>query len=149
MVSSTKHGRAVAIEEKPKQPKFELRGHRALLLRQDVVEIARALKPSPRGELEITDVNRGYLERGELQVELLGRGTAWLDTGTHDSLLRGRHSSSSVVEERQGLKIACPEEIAWRMGYIDAAPPARAGAQPLEASGYGNYLLELLRREDG
>ena len=110
--------RAVSIEEKPAQPQVALRRHRPLLLRQRAcVDIAADLKPSPRGELEITDVNRVYLERGELHVETLGRGIAWLDTGTHDSLLQAS-TFIQAIEERQGLKVACLEEIAYRMGYI-------------------------------
>ena len=111
----------------------------------DVVAVAKALKPSPRGELEITDVNRAYLARGSLRVERLGRGFAWLDTGTHESLLQATNFIQ-VVESRQGLKIACPEEIAWRMGYIDKTR-LEALAEPLAKSGYGEYLLGLLRQE--
>jgi len=104
--------------------------------------MARALKPSPRGELEITDLNRVYLERGKLGVEILGRGHAWLDTGTHDSLLDAAQFVATI-EKRQGLKIACPEEVAWRNGWIDDAAMLRLAA-PLEASGYGRYLRRLV-----
>ena len=109
----------------------------------DVLEIARTIKPSPRGELEITDVNRVYLERGELAVEKLGRGYAWLDTGTHDSLLQASEFVRTV-EARQGLKVACVEEIAYFMGYIDAEQVLRL-AEPLAKSGYGEYLRRLVR----
>jgi glucose-1-phosphate thymidylyltransferase len=107
-----------------------------------VVEIARHLKPSPRGELEITDVNREYLERGQLEVVVMGRGHAWLDTGTHDSLLEASQFVHTI-EKRQGLKIACPEEIAFRKGFIDAAQLQRIAA-PLLKSGYGEYLMRVL-----
>jgi glucose-1-phosphate thymidylyltransferase len=147
VVTMDKGGRPVAIDEKPPVTRSNIAVTGLYFYDNDVIGIARTLRPSARGELEITDVNRAYLERGDLRVELLGRGTAWLDTGTHESLLQAGQFIH-VVEERQGLKIACPEEIAWRMGYIDAAH-LRALAQPLEASGYGSYLLELLRREDG
>ncbi len=108
-----------------------------------MLEIAAGLEPSPRGELEITDVNRAYLERGELAVEKLGRGIAWLDTGTHESLLQAAHFIQ-VIQERQGLRVACVEEIAWRMGYIDDEQVERL-ARPLEKNDYGRYLLGLLR----
>jgi glucose-1-phosphate thymidylyltransferase len=109
----------------------------------DVVDVARNVKPSARGELEITDVNRAYLQRAALHVEILGRGNAWLDTGTHDSLLEAGQFIQSL-EKRQGLKICCPEEIAWRNGWIDDAS-LQAVAEPIRKSGYGTYLLSLLQ----
>ena len=110
-----------------------------------MLDVARGLKPSARGELEITDVNSWYLQQGELEVELLGRGTAWLDTGTHDALLQAS-LFVQTIEQRQGLKIACPEEIAYRMGYIDAGQVERL-AEPLRKSAYGQYLLRMLRED--
>jgi glucose-1-phosphate thymidylyltransferase len=108
--------------------------------------VAKSLKPSARGELEITDVNRWYLERGQLHVEVLGRGFAWLDTGTQDSLIEAA-SFIQTIEKRQGLKVACPEEIAYRLGYIDAGQMERLAAK-LGKSGYGNYLLQVLREAE-
>ena len=137
-------GKATSIEEKPVQPKSNFAVTGLYFYDGQVVDIAKSLAPSPRGELEITDLNRVYLERGELGVTLLGRGVAWLDTGTHQSLLDAAHFVS-VLEKRQGLKIACPEEIAFNMGYIDAAQLERL-ARPLVKSGYGAYLLALLKR---
>lgn len=135
-------GRPVSIEEKPETPRSNLAVTGLYFYDARVVEIAAGLERSPRGELEITDVNRAYLERGELEVEPLGRGYAWLDTGTHRSLLDAA-TFVRLVEERQGLKISCPEEIAWRMGFIDA-DQVRELARPLIPSGYGEYLLRVV-----
>ncbi|MBQ0798954.1 MAG: glucose-1-phosphate thymidylyltransferase RfbA [Porticoccaceae bacterium] len=136
-------GRAVGLEEKPLAPKSNYAVTGLYFYDNDVVEIARHVQPSDRGELEITDVNQAYLDAGKLNVEVMGRGYAWLDTGTHASLLSAANFIQ-VIEERQGLKIACPEEIAFSMGYIDAEQLARL-AGPLEKNGYGQYLFELLR----
>ncbi len=135
--------RAISIEEKPREPKSRYAVTGVYFYDRQVVEVAKSLKPSPRGELEITDVNRWYLERGQLHVEVLGRGFAWLDTGTQDSLIEAA-TFIQTIEKRQGLKVACPEEIAYHLGYIDATQMERLAAK-LGKSGYGNYLLQVLR----
>jgi glucose-1-phosphate thymidylyltransferase len=137
--------RAVSIEEKPAQPKSNYAVTGLYFYDSQVCDIAAGIAPSPRGELEITDVNRAYLERGQLNVELMGRGMAWLDTGTHESLLEAGQFIATI-ENRQGLKVACPEEIAYRRGYIDAAK-LEALAQPLKKNAYGQYLLRLLEEK--
>jgi glucose-1-phosphate thymidylyltransferase len=139
-------GRALGIEEKPTQPKSHHAVTGLYFYDNEVLDIAAGLKPSPRGELEITDVNRHYLDRERLHVERLGRGIAWLDTGTHESLLEAANFIEAL-EKRQGMKVACPEEIAFRCGYIDAARLEQLAA-PLAKSGYGAYLLEILRGDE-
>ena len=135
-------GKVLSLEEKPCQPKSSYAVTGLYVYDNHVVELAKSLKPSPRGELEITDLNRLYLEQGRLDVEIMGRGYAWLDTGTHESLLEASQFIATL-EKRQGLKVACPEEIAWRHGWIDA-DQVRALARPLAKNGYGQYLLRLL-----
>jgi len=143
VVSFDKTGRVIDIEEKPVKPRSSYAVTGLYFYDNAVVSIARDLEPSARGELEITDVNKVYLDRGQLSVELLGRGTAWLDTGTHEALLAAAHFIETI-ETRQALKIASPEEVAYRMGYIDAGELERLAA-PLKNSGYGEYLLRVLR----
>jgi glucose-1-phosphate thymidylyltransferase len=138
------NNRAIDIEEKPEKPRSNYAVTGLYFYDQDVVDIAKSLKPSPRGELEITDVNRVYMERGDLAVQTWGRGTAWLDTGTHESLVEAS-LFVSVLEERQGLKIACLEEIAFRLGYITAEQIVEL-ATPMSKSSYGRYLLEMVKR---
>jgi glucose-1-phosphate thymidylyltransferase len=143
VVQFDENGDALDIEEKPKQPKSHFAVTGLYFYDNEVLDIAAALKPSARGELEITDVNRAYLERRRLRVELLGRGIAWLDTGTHSSLLQAS-MFIEAIESRQGLSVCCPEEIAFRAGYIDAAHLEQL-ALPLAKTRYGTYLLEIAR----
>jgi len=137
--------RAISIEEKPAKPKSRYAVTGIYFYDAQVVAVAEGLKPSPRGELEITDVNRWYLEQGQLRTQLLGRGVAWLDTGTHDSLLEAA-TFIHTIEKRQGLKVACPEEIVYRMGYINA-DQLRALATKIGKSSYGQYLLQMLEEK--
>jgi len=138
--------RALSIEEKPQKPKSRFAVTGIYFYDQQVVEIAKSLKPSPRGELEITDVNRRYLELGQLHTEVMGRGFAWLDTGTQDSLIEAS-VFIQTIEKRQGLKVACPEEIAYHLGYISSAQMEQLAAK-LGKSGYGSYLLQVLRETE-
>jgi glucose-1-phosphate thymidylyltransferase len=143
VVEFDKAGRAVSLEEKPAQPKSRYAVTGLYFYDNQVVDHAKALKPSPRGELEITDLNRRYLEAGQLDVQIFGRGDAWLDTGTHDSLLEAG-AFVQTLEKRQGLKACCPEEICWRQGWI-SDEQLSALAAPLAKSGYGQYLQQVLR----
>lgn len=142
IVEFSDEGKVLSIEEKPEKPRSNYAVTGLYFYDSQVVEMAKQLKPSPRGELEITDLNKIYLEQGNLSVELMGRGYAWLDTGTHESLLEAGQFIS-VLEKRQGVKISCPEEVAYRSGWITASE-LEALAQPLAKSGYGKYLLRLL-----
>jgi len=143
VVEFDKSRKAVSLEEKPLKPKSQYAVTGIYFYDKQVVEVARSIKPSSRGELEITDVNRWYLERAQLRVELMGRGMAWLDTGTHDSLLEASNFIQTI-ERRQGLKVACPEEIAYRQGYISHGE-LEALAAKLGKSTYGNYLRLILQ----
>jgi len=145
VVEFNAQGQAVSLEEKPKAPKSRYAVTGLYFYDNRVVDIAAKLKPSPRGELEITDVNRVYLESGDLQVEVMGRGIAWLDTGTHDSLLEAS-MFIETIEKRQGLKIACPEEVAYRMQYIDAAQLDNLANKYIK-NGYGQYLKQVLTEQ--
>lgn len=145
IVAFDEQGRAASLEEKPKKPKSNWAITGLYFYDNQVLDIAAALKPSDRGELEITDVNSVYLEMGKLQVEKIGRGVAWLDTGTHESLMQAS-SFIEAIEQRQGLKVACIEEIAYHRGYIDAAQVAKL-AEPLLKNGYGQYLMDMIGHE--
>jgi glucose-1-phosphate thymidylyltransferase len=145
VVEFTQDRKALSIEEKPKNPKSRYAVTGLYFYDNQAVALARALKPSARGELEITDLNKCYLERGQLDVVVMGRGMAWLDTGTHESLLEASHFIETI-EKRQGLKVACPEEIAYRMGYITASQ-LEALARPFSKNDYGQYLLGVLREQ--
>jgi glucose-1-phosphate thymidylyltransferase len=149
VVEFDKNRKAVSIEEKPRKPKSNYAVVGLYFYDNDVVRIAKEIKPSARGEIEITDVNKTYLQNGRLRVELMGRGYAWLDTGTHQSMIDAS-VYVKTIEERQGLKIACIEEIAYKMGYIDAEQLCRV-AEPLRKSGYGEYLLKVVEmdRQEG
>ncbi|VVE73048.1 glucose-1-phosphate thymidylyltransferase [Pandoraea anapnoica] len=143
VVTFDESGKAIELVEKPKEPKSRYAVTGLYFCDNNVIDIARSIKPSARGELEITDVNNEYLKRGKLNVQIMGRGYAWLDTGTHESMLEAS-TFIQTIESRQGLKVACPEEIAYRSGWIDAAAIEKL-AQPLAKTGYGQYLLSMLR----
>ena len=145
VVEFDEDGTAVSIEEKPERPRSHFAVTGLYFYDNEVVDIAAGLEPSARGELEITDVNLEYLRRGELSVEVMGRGMAWLDSGTHEALLEAS-TFIETIEKRQGLKVSCPEEISYRMGYIDAGQVARL-AKPLAKNNYGRYLLDLISEE--
>jgi glucose-1-phosphate thymidylyltransferase len=147
VVSFDDAGVAETLEEKPKEPKSSYAVTGVYFYDEQVVELSRQVRPSARGELEITDLNRMYLDRGKLNVEILGAGYAWLDTGTHASLLDAA-LFTKIIEDRQGLKICCPEEVAWRMGFISDEQMV-ALAQPLRKSGYGEYLLKVMEKGQG